>query len=60
VNVASRMDSCGLLDQIQVTEELSEILRSKGYQLKCRGPINVKGKGEMVTWLLNSPPVNPT
>lgn len=53
VNVASRMDSTGVLDQIQVTQEVYQILHAKGYPLTCRGTIKVKGKGEMVTYFLN-------
>ncbi|CAB3383133.1 Hypothetical predicted protein [Cloeon dipterum] len=53
VNVASRMDSTGLLDSIQVTQEVYKILNERGYSLSCRGPVIVKGKGEMVTYLLN-------
>ncbi|KDR18711.1 Adenylate cyclase type 5, partial [Zootermopsis nevadensis] len=53
VNVASRMDSTGVLDQIQVTQEMYQILHAKGYPLTCRGTIKVKGKGEMVTYFLN-------
>jgi hypothetical protein len=30
-----------------------QILSDRGYVLTCRGMINVKGKGEMVTYLLN-------
>ncbi|XP_023704779.1 adenylate cyclase type 5 isoform X2 [Cryptotermes secundus] len=53
VNVASRMDSTGVLDQIQVTQEMYQILHAKGYPLTCRGTIKVKGKGDMVTYFLN-------
>ncbi|XP_047100932.1 adenylate cyclase type 5-like [Schistocerca piceifrons] len=53
VNVASRMDSTGVLDKIQVTQEMYHILHAKGYPLTCRGTIKVKGKGEMVTYFLN-------
>ncbi|XP_075213692.1 adenylate cyclase type 6-like [Lycorma delicatula] len=53
VNVASRMDSTGMLDRIQVTQEVFQILESKGYPLSCRGSIEVKGKGTMVTYFLN-------
>ncbi|XP_063546909.1 adenylate cyclase type 6 isoform X2 [Cydia strobilella] len=52
VNVASRMDSTGLLDHIQVTEEVYDILASRGYRLRCRGTVDVKGKGNMVTYFL--------
>ncbi|XP_065559206.1 adenylate cyclase type 5-like isoform X2 [Artemia franciscana] len=53
VNVASRMDSTGELDKIQVTKDVFHVLEPKGYPLTCRGKINVKGKGEMVTYFLN-------
>ncbi|KAJ0183943.1 hypothetical protein K1T71_000366 [Dendrolimus kikuchii] len=52
VNVASRMDSTGLLDHIQVTEEVYDILSTRGYKLRCRGSVAVKGKGNMVTFFL--------
>eukprot|EP00102_Acyrthosiphon_pisum_P023590 XP_016660800.1 PREDICTED: adenylate cyclase type 5 isoform X3 [Acyrthosiphon pisum] len=54
VNVASRMDSTGVLDKIQVTDEVYEILKLKGYPLTCRGVIEVKGKGNMVTYFLDN------
>lgn len=52
VNVASRMDSTGVLDHIQVTQDMYNILEPRGYKLKCRGKINVKGKGSMITYIL--------
>ncbi|KAL2726708.1 adenylate cyclase type 6 [Vespula squamosa] len=55
VNVASRMDSTGVLDKIQVTREVHDILLANGYPLTCRGSIEVKGKGSMVTYFLNGP-----
>ncbi|KAI4480564.1 hypothetical protein M0804_010117 [Polistes exclamans] len=55
VNVASRMDSTGILDRIQVTREVHDILLAKGYPLICRGSIQVKGKGSMITYFLNGP-----
>uniref|UniRef100_A0A8C0LIH6 Adenylate cyclase type 2 n=1 Tax=Canis lupus dingo TaxID=286419 RepID=A0A8C0LIH6_CANLU len=54
VNVASRMDSTGVLDKIQVTEETSVILQTLGYACTCRGIINVKGKGELKTYFVNT------
>lgn len=53
VNVASRMDSTGVLDRTQVTQEMYQILEPQGYDLTCRGTINVKGKGSMLTYFLN-------
>uniref|UniRef100_A0A8C2E471 adenylate cyclase n=1 Tax=Cyprinus carpio TaxID=7962 RepID=A0A8C2E471_CYPCA len=58
VNVASRMDSTGVPDRIQVTTDLHQVLSSKGYQLECRGVVKVKGKGEMTTYFLNDGPPN--
>ncbi|XP_056588921.1 adenylate cyclase type 6 [Triplophysa dalaica] len=58
VNVASRMDSTGVPDHIQVTTDLHQVLASKGYQLECRGVVKVKGKGEMTTYFLNNGPPN--
>lgn len=55
MNVASRMESTGVLDGIQVTQEVRDILIAKGYPLTCRGTIQVKGKGSMVTYFLDGP-----
>ncbi|XP_008113834.1 adenylate cyclase type 7 isoform X1 [Anolis carolinensis] len=52
VNVASRMESTGELGKIQVTEETCKILESLGYACECRGLINVKGKGELLTYFV--------
>ncbi|XP_030561165.1 adenylate cyclase type 6 [Drosophila novamexicana] len=52
VNVASRMDSTGLVDHIQVTQEMQQLLECRGYELTCRGSVNVKGKGSMITYFL--------
>ncbi|KAI9546251.1 hypothetical protein NQZ68_028687 [Dissostichus eleginoides] len=53
VNVASRMDSTGVLDKIQVTEETAQMVESVGYNVTLRGVINVKGKGELTTYFIN-------
>ncbi|XP_053099767.1 adenylate cyclase type 2 isoform X2 [Hemicordylus capensis] len=54
VNVASRMDSTGVLDKIQVTEETRNVLQTLGYICTCRGIINVKGKGELQTYFVHT------
>uniref|UniRef100_A0A8C7Z5Q7 Adenylate cyclase type 2 n=1 Tax=Oryzias sinensis TaxID=183150 RepID=A0A8C7Z5Q7_9TELE len=54
VNVASRMESTGVLGKIQVTEETSLILLTLGYMCSCRGIINVKGKGELKTFFVHT------
>lgn len=51
VNVASRMESYGLPNEIQVTEKTYEQLRD-GYSIEERGEIEVKGKGKIKTYLL--------
>lgn len=51
VNTASRMESHGLVGQIQVSSDTYELLRHK-YVLAERGMINIKGKGDMMTYLL--------
>jgi class 3 adenylate cyclase len=51
VNIASRMESHGIEGEIQVSEETYEQLKDS-YLLKERGSIEVKGKGEMTTYLL--------
>jgi class 3 adenylate cyclase len=51
VNVASRMESCGLPGQIQVTRDLYLLLK-RDFSLQKRGRIPVKGKGEMAVYLL--------
>jgi class 3 adenylate cyclase len=51
VNAASRMESHGLPGRIQVTDRTYRRLRD-GYRFQRRGPIQVRGLGEMVTWFL--------
>jgi class 3 adenylate cyclase len=52
VNLASRMESTGVPDQIQVTRSVYEQLKDS-FELESRGAIQVKGKGEIETWLLH-------
>uniref|UniRef100_A0A671X6Y7 Adenylate cyclase type 5 n=1 Tax=Sparus aurata TaxID=8175 RepID=A0A671X6Y7_SPAAU len=56
VNVASRMDSTGVPERIQVTADLHQVLSSYNYTLEYRGVVTVKGKGEMMTYFLTSGP----
>jgi class 3 adenylate cyclase len=51
VNVASRMESFGIPGEIQVTKEVYRLLKQK-YSFQKRGYINIKGKGEMLVYLL--------
>jgi class 3 adenylate cyclase len=54
VNVASRMESHGVPDRVQVTGPVYELLRET-HQFECRGEIEVKGKGKTMAWLLREP-----
>ncbi|MBP6671662.1 MAG: response regulator [Bacteroidetes bacterium] len=53
VNTASRMESHGLPDRIQITDSTRKNL---GERFLCeeRGTIDIKGKGEVNTWFLNA------
>ncbi|XP_032896542.1 adenylate cyclase type 9 [Amblyraja radiata] len=51
VNIASRMDTTGVECRIQVSEESYRILSEMGYDFDYRGTVNVKGKGQMKTYL---------
>ncbi|CAG9807888.1 unnamed protein product [Chironomus riparius] len=55
VNVASRMDSCGVLNRLQTTENTAKVLMAAGYGCECRGPIHVKGKGILTTYFVKTP-----
>jgi class 3 adenylate cyclase len=51
VNLASRMESTGVPGQIQVTRSVYEQLKDD-FRLESRGFVQVKGKGEVESWLL--------
>ncbi|MGB3512867.1 MAG: adenylate/guanylate cyclase domain-containing protein [Microcoleaceae cyanobacterium] len=57
VNIASRMESHGIVGKIQVTKDTYLLLQDK-YLLEYRDVIPVKGKGEMPTYLLKGKRVN--
>ncbi|XP_075922788.1 adenylate cyclase type 3 isoform X1 [Petromyzon marinus] len=52
VNVASRMESTGQIGNIQVVEETYLVLKDYGFRFVRRGPVFVKGKGELITYIL--------
>jgi len=54
VNLASRMESLGVPDGIQVTKPLFERLQGR-YPFESRGAIEVKGKGAVETWVFHPP-----
>jgi len=51
VNIANRMESMGVAKAIQVSQSTYDQLKDH-YNLEQRGMIQVKGKGEMMTYLL--------
>ncbi|MEO1590885.1 MAG: adenylate/guanylate cyclase domain-containing protein, partial [Cyanobacteria bacterium J06632_22] len=51
VNTASRMESYGLPGEIQVSPETYHWLKDT-YRFHPRGPLDIKGKGTMMTYLL--------
>jgi adenylate cyclase len=51
VNIASRMESHGLVGKIQVSEDTYNLLRNE-FRFEERGKIQIKGKGTMRTFLL--------
>uniref|UniRef100_A0A0N4Z5S0 adenylate cyclase n=1 Tax=Parastrongyloides trichosuri TaxID=131310 RepID=A0A0N4Z5S0_PARTI len=46
VNMASRMDSHGIVNKIHITKEVAEILIKEGYEVESCGAIKVKGVKE--------------
>uniref|UniRef100_A0A8C4ZUF9 adenylate cyclase n=1 Tax=Gadus morhua TaxID=8049 RepID=A0A8C4ZUF9_GADMO len=51
VNIASRMDTTGVECRVQVSEESYCVLSGMEYDFDYRGTVNVKGKGQMKTFL---------
>lgn len=51
VNTASRMESSGIPGEIQVTQTTYDCLK-QDYRFEARGTILIKGKGDMITYLL--------
>ena len=57
VNTASRMESTGLPNTVQVTESMYEVLRDS-FELEHRGSIAIKGKGKLETYILKGRRLN--
>jgi len=51
VNLASRMEATGLPGRLQLSPDAYERLEGQ-FAAQKRGPIDVKGKGTMMTWLV--------
>ncbi len=59
VNTASRMESHGVPDRVHVSSSTFAMLRGV-FELESRGPIEIKGKGVMTTYLLIGPKADRT
>lgn len=51
VNTASRMESHGMAGRIQISAAVRDRLGDR-FAVEERGPVSVKGKGEMLTFLV--------
>eukprot|EP00111_Clytia_hemisphaerica_P004600 TCONS_00013203-protein len=54
VNIASRMESTGKSGTIQVLGDTYEVLKDRGFEFEQRGYVPVKGKGNLLTYILIS------
>lgn len=52
VNMASRMESTGLPNEIQITENFMKKIQGKGIKFQERGKVEIKGKGLITTYLI--------
>lgn len=52
INTASRMESNSSPGRIHCSDRSEELLRKQAPEIstKCRGAVNIKGKGEMITY----------
>jgi adenylate cyclase len=55
VNIASRMESHGIIDRIQISESTYRHVQDQ-YQFEDRGCIDIKGRGSMHTYLFKGRP----
>lgn len=57
MNVASRLESSGILGRIQVSEQVAQFLTKNDdeFEVECRGPIELRGKGRLTTYLVKTP-----
>lgn len=51
VNTASRLESSGVPGAIQISKPTATLIQGK-FQVRSRGPVAIKGKDEMDTWLV--------
>jgi adenylate cyclase len=51
VNIASRLESSGLPNRVQISESTYQRVKD-GFHCELRGPVELKGKGTMLTYFL--------
>jgi len=51
VNVASRMESHGLVDRVHISRNTYELVKDE-FECVAQGTVSIKGKGDMETWLV--------
>lgn len=51
VNVASRMESYGLVDRVHISRSTYDLVKDE-FECVAQGTISIKGKGDMETWLV--------
>ncbi len=51
VNVASRMESHGIVDRIHISRNTYELIKDE-FECVVQGTVSIKGKGDMQTWLI--------
>lgn len=56
MNTASRLESSGVPDRIQITEATCQLV-ALDFDCEPRGTVDVKGKGPMDVWFLADPPL---
>jgi basic membrane protein A len=54
MNLASRMESTGSPQRIQISEQAAQVLALGGFRVKKRGKVMVKGKGVLLTYWLHA------
>ncbi|KAH3743690.1 Family 3 adenylate cyclase [Pelomyxa schiedti] len=57
VNMASRMESSGVPDAIQITDNTARLLGHE-FHLEPRGEVEIKGGYKVAAWLYRPPPAN--
>jgi len=54
INVASRLESTSLPGRIQISQETYDLISDSGFDIEKRGEVFLKGKGQTITYFVNS------